>query len=98
MKATLEDAADAYAAACPTRSALPRLVQKCDLLVTTGANDADVPPDLSKTFAAAATDAKTRTKRVEYLEFANADHYDVMNATHPTFAQTWAKLETMLES
>jgi len=98
-----------YSAACPTRAALPALLARADLLVTTGDSDADVPPDLTRAFAAAArarvlaarraaalTGAAAPPRRVAFLEVAGADHYAVTDARHAAFRETWATVEALL--
>ena len=64
--------------------------------MATGSLDADVPPDLSRTFFEAATRARPAPdRRVDYLELPGADHYMPMNAADPNFAALWAKAEAI---
>jgi len=88
--------AQRLAAACPTRSALPRALGRCDLLVATGGDDADVPPDLSRALYATAAAAAPPDRAVALLEIPGADHYDVTNAAHAAFAELWATVEALL--
>ena len=50
----------------------------------TGSEDADVPPDLSRAFAAAAG--------AELLEVAGGDHYVVMTPADPAFGRVWRRI------
>ena len=90
------DAPGAYAAACPTRSGLAPLLARSDLLVATGDADDDVPPDLSRAFAAAARAAAPPGRAAAYVEVPGADHYAVMDAAAPAFAAIWDAAEAML--
>ena len=96
MGAAPGDAPGAYAAACPTRSGLAPLLARSDLLVATGDADDDVPPDLSRAFAAAARAAAPPGRAAAYVEVPGADHYAVMDAAAPAFAAIWDAAEAML--
>jgi acetyl esterase/lipase len=80
---------DRYAAASPV-ALVPLGVPQ---LLVHGADDDVVPPEQSRSYAAAAYDAGDA---VELLEFPAADHFDVIEAAGPQWAAVVEWLEPLL--
>ena len=67
------------------------------MLICCGLEDTDVPPDMARSFFDRAGDAAAQSPRiVELCELEGADHYAVVDASTPSFAELWCRAEEIL--